>query len=407
MGEQFKKYYYQPRVPFLDDPEKQKVYRKNLINEVSRLPEPEPLYLMADKMHLDLLETIGDRSDPAVMREDLCRFFLRRSAQLQHKKYKLLIRWANASMRAPDLDRVHRQLNHHISILQQEADMCNNRLERLMPDDKFQGAMDAERPSPTTKVKHMPSDAQEMEAEEMNEIKQKAYKEDVAKLYIENTEYRSVNSAIRQDDFEVYLRQKTYKNKLNRLASKLINKLKWLPYSRRYDIWQESREIIYEYRQASVSELSKLQQRIEIDIKKKMERFGDAGSDEKAVAAVTERYIFHLKQDLFQSRLEQIQASHRTDVKKPYMLFASNTELKLNMDKLAHFFPTLSTHQMDIDNGQQFTYQMQTLFPIEFEKQVLLAQFEVEDSGRDPERQLLERLIKNLGLNRFKVLQEI
>ena len=64
----------------MDDPERQKVYRKNLIKEVSRLPEPEPLYLIADKMHLDKLETIGDRSDPQVTREDLSRFYLRRTA---------------------------------------------------------------------------------------------------------------------------------------------------------------------------------------------------------------------------------------------------------------------------------------------------------------------------------------
>ena len=62
---------------------------------------------------------------------------------------------------------------------------------------------------------------------------------------------------------------------------------------------------------------------------------------------------------------------------------------------------------MDIDNGQKFTYKMQTLFPLQFEKQVVLAQFEVEDSGKDPDRQLLERLIKNLGLSRFQILQEI
>ena len=64
----------------MDDPERQKVYRKNLIKEVSRLPEPEPLYLIADKMHLEKLETIGDRSDPQVTREDLSRFYLRRTA---------------------------------------------------------------------------------------------------------------------------------------------------------------------------------------------------------------------------------------------------------------------------------------------------------------------------------------
>ena len=72
---------------------------------------------MADKMHLDLLETIGDRSDPHVVREDLGRFYLRKSAQLQHKKYKLLIRWANATIRSPDLDKMHRELDHSIALL--------------------------------------------------------------------------------------------------------------------------------------------------------------------------------------------------------------------------------------------------------------------------------------------------
>ena len=83
----------------------------------------------------------------------------------------------------------------------------------------------------------------------MSDKKKAAYKEEETKLYIEKTEERSINSAIRQDDFEVYLRQKTYHNKLNRLANKLINNVKWLPYLKRYDIWQECREIIYDYRQ--------------------------------------------------------------------------------------------------------------------------------------------------------------
>jgi len=76
--------------------------------------------------------------------------------------------------------------------------MCNNRLERLIPDDKFRGALEAERPSPTTKVKHQPSDANEIEEDEgLNNIKKAAYKEELTKLYIEKTDERSVNSAIR------------------------------------------------------------------------------------------------------------------------------------------------------------------------------------------------------------------
>lgn len=161
IAEQFKKYYFQPKNPFLEDPERQKQFRRNFINEIGRLPEPEPLYLLADKMQLDTLETIADHSEPSVMREDLGKFFLRRSAQLQHKKYKLLLRWANTQLRAEGLDEIHSVIDHRIGFLQKEQDSCISRLERLIPDDKFAGAEEASRPSPATRIKHQPSDAQE------------------------------------------------------------------------------------------------------------------------------------------------------------------------------------------------------------------------------------------------------
>ena len=261
--------------------------------------------------------------------------------------------------------------------------MCKNRLERLLPDDMFKGAEQADRPSPTTKVKHQPSDAKEME--ELSELQQAAYKEETTRLYIEKTDQRSVNSAIRQDDFEVYMRQKTYSRRLNRLAEKLINKIKWLPYSKRFDMFEESRIMLSNFRLQATQERSDLLYDVRKAIKQKLKRYGEL--DEKAVQAVTERYVFHLKEDVFVSRKDQLLQSYKTDVKRPYMIHASNFELKRNITELASMYSDrLRTDQMDIDNGQQFTYQMQTLFPIEFEKQVVLAQFEVEDSGKDPDR---------------------
>ena len=203
----------------------------------------------------------------------------------------------------------------------------------------------------------------------MNEKVKAAYKEEETKLYIEKTEDRSINSVIRQDDFEVYLRQKTYHNKLNRQAKKLINQIKWLPFLKRYEMWKESREAIYAYRQAASKENSNLLYTVQRDIKEKIERLGI--DDEKAAVAVTERYTFHIKEDNFVSRMDQILSSHRTDIRRPFMLFVSNVELKNKICALAVDYPTLSTNQLEIDNGQQFTYQIQTLFPVEFEKQVL------------------------------------
>lgn len=42
--------------------------------------------------------------------------------------------------------------------------------------------------------------------------------------------------------------------------------------------------------------------------------------------------------------------------------------MKNKIIELAIDYPTLSYNQLDVDSGQQFSYQMQTLFPIEFEK---------------------------------------
>ena len=196
-------------------------------------------------------------------------------------------------------------MDHHLGLLQLEQDSCNNRLERLLPDDKYEGAAEAERPSPTTTIKHEPSDAQEASATgEMTDIKAEAYKEQLTKLYVEKTETPSVNSAIRQDDFEVYLRQKTYRNKLDRLAHKLIHKVKWLPYLKRFELWRESREALLGYRERASTERSLLVKRISIDIRNKLARLGE--QDDKAISAVTERYIFHLKEDQFISRMDQI-----------------------------------------------------------------------------------------------------
>ena len=51
INDQINKFYYKPKVQFLKKPEKQRMFRKDFIEEIGKLPEPEPLYLMADTLH--------------------------------------------------------------------------------------------------------------------------------------------------------------------------------------------------------------------------------------------------------------------------------------------------------------------------------------------------------------------
>jgi len=88
----------------LDEPERQKKFRKEYIAEVGARPEPEPLLLIADDLHFEALSIIADRSKPSVAREDLESFYRRHAVGLQHKKYKMLGRWANEATHSHNVD---------------------------------------------------------------------------------------------------------------------------------------------------------------------------------------------------------------------------------------------------------------------------------------------------------------
>jgi hypothetical protein len=50
-------------------------------------------------------------------------------------------------------------------------------------------------------------------------------------LYSKSNEQKTVNSSIRYQDVEVYLRLQTYLSKITRMGKKLTQQVKWLPYT--------------------------------------------------------------------------------------------------------------------------------------------------------------------------------
>lgn len=45
------------------------------------------------------------------------------------------------------------------------------------------------------------------------------------------------HSSIREDDIEVYLRHVTYAEKINKLLNKWLARLKWMPLTKRFEIF--------------------------------------------------------------------------------------------------------------------------------------------------------------------------
>jgi hypothetical protein len=56
---------------------------------------------------------------------------------------------------------------------------------------------------------------------------------------VENVDLDPVSS-IRMDDIEIYLRQVTYEQKINKLVNKFLTRVKWIPLTKKFEIFNES-----------------------------------------------------------------------------------------------------------------------------------------------------------------------
>lgn len=73
-------FYYAPKCVFLEDPDKQKNFWWEFINNASRIPTPEGIYLQGDELYKDFLVSLQCKSFPKQVKEKLTTFFLRRAS---------------------------------------------------------------------------------------------------------------------------------------------------------------------------------------------------------------------------------------------------------------------------------------------------------------------------------------
>jgi len=160
--------------------------------------------------------------------------------------------------------------------------------------------------------------------------------DDKALLFIEN-EQKSVNSAITQEDFEVFMRVQTYKNRCLRTAKKTLTSIKWLPMTHRFSIWQESRVRMFELKsKQQADQLNKLNA-IKVGLKKKLDDWNI--TDDKVIYDVYHKYTFHLNNVPTGHQTDKLLKSFVSDVLPPPIIMVSNSELKLNLQALANEYP--------------------------------------------------------------------
>lgn len=137
----FSDFYLRPNLPQLLEPDKQIKYREAYIAEVGARPEPEALHFLSDTLQKEELETVKDRSQPSETRQELSAFFRRYGVQLQHRKHKMLARYAALHKSSLQVDMAGDHFEQMLSRLQRELDSALNRCHRLNDDDFYDEAI--------------------------------------------------------------------------------------------------------------------------------------------------------------------------------------------------------------------------------------------------------------------------
>ena len=124
-------FYMRPETIFLEEPRIQNQFRNDFIRQISTPPAPEPFTLMADQFHKQVLEDCSDQSYPVTVKEMMVKFYKRRQYKLQHKRHKLLQRWAHHALTSELVDKVSLKFSPNYSKLQFELENCVKRHQRL------------------------------------------------------------------------------------------------------------------------------------------------------------------------------------------------------------------------------------------------------------------------------------
>jgi len=147
-----KVFYFKPESFMMEEPDFQRQFRDKLINQVKAVPSLSQPRLMADDLQASRVESVADRSDPREMRKILATYFERKQYGLQHKKYKLLSRWAHHAIRTRNIEMIGQQATFRCSKLQWEIDNSIKRAQRLAVDDDYTLGLHPEL-RPTSKAK--------------------------------------------------------------------------------------------------------------------------------------------------------------------------------------------------------------------------------------------------------------
>lgn len=345
-----KVFYFKPESILMAHPDIQRTYREKLIKQIKALPTMQPPKLLAEELQESLIESVADRSDPTELRKMLFCYFQRKQFGLQHKRYKLLLRWAHHAIRTRTIDNLAMQAQFRNSKLQLELDSTFERQSRLALDDDYKLGLQPElRPTTTSKNSG-------------------------GSLYVEIKDLPA-QSALRQDDIEVYLRHTTYSLKVNKLVNKFMARLKWMGMSQRYDIFESMVRHYFRLREQNIQEQQEALAAME---KAALDSSMHNKSLHEEIQRIKEQSHCSQYQRTMFNFQQKIKGSCRPDYEITPDLINNIPEMKMKIMDLC--MPFGLTADLTQDNGFSFAYQLSLFFPTHFQKQIIKSEFTIYDA---------------------------
>ena len=213
------------------------------------------------------------------------------------------------------------------------------------------------------------------------------------------------HSTLRVDDIDVYNRIIGYEERCQSASVKFVNRAKWVAMSHRFDIYIQAQERIQSLRESAIESQKQHQKRMEAKGKYLIElrKLGERGM--KELDQIKETFTFVKQEKKVRSVRDTYFQTASYNYELPPMILWNQLDLKLLLEDLCSEFEIKG--DMEIDDGNSFSYQVVTRFPSLFFGQMIKTQFAPYDAvpqilnpreiGRTDIQEIMEKNIKKYG----------
>ena len=170
--------------------------------------------------------------------------------------------------------------------------------------------------------------------------------------------------SLRVDDLDVYTRITGYEEKCSRAVEKFINRAKWAPMSHRFDIYTQAQEYFQDCRNSHISKLKLHSERVKTKATDLIDRkkMGERGFKEMAQLISTQQFTkFERRQ---RGVRDEFMQKGKSTYDLPPTILWNQVELKIALEDLSKQFGIYG--DMELDNGNSFSYQIIVQFPTFF-----------------------------------------